>query len=66
MSTPVYLLRFQHSDPIDQTKNRLKKLFKTAGFDKIIEKNDVTAVKVHFGEPGNTSYLPHHYVEPIV
>ncbi|MBU1873302.1 DUF362 domain-containing protein [bacterium] len=66
MSTPVFLLRFQHSDPIDQTKNRLKKLFKTAGFDKIIEKNDVTAVKVHFGEPGNTSYLPHHYVEPIV
>ena len=66
MSTPVYLLRFQHSDPIDQTKNRLKKLFKTAGFDKIIEKNDITAVKVHFGEPGNTSYLPHHYVEPIV
>ena len=66
MSTPVFLLRFQHSDPIDRTKNRLKKLFKAAGFDKIIKKNDVTAVKVHFGEPGNISYLPHHYVEPIV
>jgi len=66
MSTPAYLLRFQHSDPIDRTKNRLKKLFKTAGFDKIIEKNDVTAVKVHFGEPGNISYLSYHYVEPIV
>ena len=62
----VFLLRFQRSDPLDQTKNRLKKLFKTAGFDNIIEKNDVTAVKVHFGEPGNTSYLPHHYTEPIV
>lgn len=66
MQETVYLLRFQHQDPIEQTQNRLKKLFRFAGFDKIIEKYDITAVKVHFGEPGNTTYVPSHYVEPIV
>ncbi|MGC9364505.1 MAG: DUF362 domain-containing protein [Fidelibacterota bacterium] len=66
MQETVYLLRFQHQDPIEQTKNRLKKLFRFAGFDTIIGKYDITAVKVHFGEPGNTTYIPSHYVEPIV
>ncbi|MCG2715894.1 MAG: DUF362 domain-containing protein [Candidatus Marinimicrobia bacterium] len=66
MNNTIYLMRFHHTDPIDQTKNRLKKLFKTAGFDKIVEANDITAVKVHFGEPGNTTHLSPHYIEPIV
>jgi len=66
MQATVYLLRFHHQDPIDQTKNRIKQLFRHAGFHKIIEKHDITAVKVHFGEPGNTTYVPSHYVEPIV
>jgi len=66
MNNTVYLMRFHHNEPVDQTKNRLKKLFKTAGFDKIVETGDITAVKVHFGEPGNTTHLSPHYVEPIV
>jgi uncharacterized Fe-S center protein len=66
MATPVYLLRFQRTDPIDRTKNRLKKLFHSAGLDNVVEKNDITAVKVHVGEPGNSSFIPHHFVEPIV
>ncbi|MCD6204788.1 MAG: DUF362 domain-containing protein [Candidatus Marinimicrobia bacterium] len=66
MSSTVFLMRFQHKDPLDQTKNRLKKLFKTAGFDKLVEKQDITAVKVHFGEQGNSTYVSHHYIEPVV
>ncbi len=66
MTSPVYLMRFQHTDPIDQIKKRLKKLFHTAGLDKVIEPHDITAVKVHFGEPGNTTHLSPHYVEAIV
>jgi len=66
MSSTIYLMRFHHTDPLDQTKNRLKKMFKTTGLDKIVEAGDITAVKVHFGEPGNSTFLSPHYVEPIV
>jgi len=59
-------MRFHHTDPLDQTKNKLKKLFKIADFDKIVEASDVTAVKVHFGEPDNSTFLSPHFVEPIV
>jgi len=66
MSSTIYLMRFHHTDPLDQTKNKLKKLFKIADFDKIVEASDVTAVKVHFGEPDNSTFLSPHFVEPIV
>jgi uncharacterized Fe-S center protein len=32
-------------------------LFDLSGFDKLISPNDSVALKIHFGEPGNTAYL---------
>lgn len=32
-------------------------LFNLAGFDKLIAPGDAVALKIHFGEPGNTAYL---------
>jgi len=62
----IYLMRFQTSDPVDQVKNRLKKLFKTAGFDSIVQSGDITAVKIHFGDKGNVTHVSAAYTEPIV
>ncbi|MFA4966624.1 MAG: DUF362 domain-containing protein [Candidatus Margulisiibacteriota bacterium] len=44
---------------------RLDKLFDAAGFDKLIGLNDKVALKIHFGEPGNTAYLKPAQVNPI-
>jgi len=62
----IHLMRFKAADPIDRVKSHLKKLFHKAGFDSIIEKNDLTALKVHFGEKGNNTFLTPAYTEPIV
>jgi len=62
----VYLYRFTTSDQLNQIQSRLKTLFHKAGFDAIIEQNDLTAIKVHMGEKGNVSYLSPDYVEPVV
>ncbi len=62
----VCLYRFTSSDQINQIQSRLKTLFHKAGFDDIVEKNDLTAIKVHMGEKGNVSYLAPDYVEPVV
>jgi len=40
-------------------------LWEAAGFDKLIDPGDPAALKIHFGEPGNTAYLQPEQVKPI-
>ena len=40
-------------------------LFDAAGFDKFIVPGEEVALKIHFGEPGNTAYLKPQQVEPL-
>ena len=37
--------------------SKAAELFSSAGFDKLISPGDEVALKIHFGEPGNTAYL---------
>lgn len=46
--------------------DKTSKLFDRAGFRSIIEPGDIVAIKVHFGEPGNTAYLSPIFVRRIV
>lgn len=45
--------------------NRVAELFDAAGFDKLISPQEEVALKIHFGEPGNTAYLKPERVKPI-
>jgi len=47
--------------PVD----KVRLLFDEAGFGDIIKDRDLVAVKVHFGEPGNTSFVPPPYIRTI-
>ena len=40
---------------------KLKKLMYHAGIKNIDFENKITAIKIHFGEPGNLSYLRPNY-----
>ncbi|MBP2637240.1 MAG: hypothetical protein H6Q72_3147 [Firmicutes bacterium] len=44
---------------------KLKRLVKTAGMEEIDFENKFTAIKVHFGEPGNLAYLRPNYAKVI-
>ena len=46
--------------------DKLRKLVLAAGIDKIDMKKKFVAVKVHFGEPGNLSYIRPNYAKVIV
>ncbi len=60
MKPKIYFL------PIEKLNaDNLVKLFDSAGFSSIIEKDKLTAIKVHFGEMGNTAYLKPENVKPI-
>ena len=45
--------------------DKVDKLFDSAEIGKIISKDDFVALKIHFGEPGNTAYLKPDEVTPI-
>lgn len=45
---------------------KLERLMKTAGIEKIDFKNKYVAIKIHFGEPGNLAYLRPNYAAVVV
>lgn len=50
----------------DNLLKKLKRLIVAAGFDTIDFKNKFAAIKIHFGEPGNLSYLRPNYSKVLV
>jgi uncharacterized protein len=46
--------------------DKVDELFKRTRLDKRIKKNDVVAIKLHFGEPGNCSFVRPTFLRPIV
>jgi len=46
--------------------DKVDKLFKAAGFAEIIKPKDLVALKIHFGEKGNTAYIRPQFVRRIV
>ena len=46
--------------------DRVRMLFEAAGLNEVVGKRDLVAVKMHFGERGNTSYIPIPFIREIV
>ncbi len=60
---------FFHDARSNAKKNRIDKvrsLFKRAGFSRLINTGDKVAVKIHWGEPGNVGFLSPPYIRAIV
>ena len=66
MSSPVYFASMRARDENTSTVAKVKKLFQSAGFSSLITKRDRTAIKLHFGERGNDSYISPVFVRQVV
>lgn len=55
-----------HTKPGVNLLDKLEKLVKTAGIEGIDFKNKFTAIKIHFGEPGNLAYIRPNYAAAMV
>ena len=62
----VYFSSFNIKKNSQNKINKLKNIFSLCHPEKIIKKDDIIAIKVHFGEKGNDSYLNPIYVRTIV
>ena len=54
-----------HATPEENLLGKLERLMRTAGFETIHFKEKFTAVKIHFGEPGNLAYLRPNYAKVV-
>jgi len=45
---------------------KLAGLYKAAGFESIFEKDELVAVKIHFGEKNNTGHIKPQWIKPLL
>jgi len=65
MSSNVYFLSLRAKDENHSVMRRLKRLTKILLEDRI-ERGDLTAIKIHFGEPGNHAFIRPVFVRQAV
>ncbi|GAB6036915.1 DUF362 domain-containing protein [Fundidesulfovibrio butyratiphilus] len=64
--SPVYFANFRARTVKENKLSRIAKLFEVAGFKKLAWKDSLTAVKVHFGELGNDTFISPVLVRAVV
>ena len=65
MKSEVYFMDLR-AKANNNLMDKLEKLLNAVGANDSINKKDLTAIKIHFGEYGNTAYIRNNYVRKIV
>ncbi len=66
MASKVYFIKATTGDGEQEISEKARKLFKAGGFANCFKENDFTAVKVHVGEDGNSTYIKAPYIKGLV
>ena len=61
----VYFASVRARSDKENKLNRIESLFEAAGLKGVIKRGDLTAVKLHFGERGNDSFINPIFVRPV-
>ncbi len=65
MSRKVYFSDLRVTDS-RSLLDKIRRLAEKAGLDKVVKKRGLTAIKIHFGERGNTAFVRPIFVRPLV
>ncbi|UCE07680.1 MAG: DUF362 domain-containing protein, partial [bacterium] len=66
MKPQVYLIHAAATDNLDTIHKKLLTLYQHADFDRCVEPQDLVAIKIHFGEEGNKTFIPANYFKPLI
>jgi uncharacterized Fe-S center protein len=66
MASKVYFSDFRSRSAPENKISKIRKLLEAGGLDEFVDPDDLTAVKLHFGEEGNDSYINPVFVRPVV
>lgn len=66
MKPKVYFIPASASESLDSIHKKLLVLYQQANFNACFEPKDFVAIKIHFGEDGNTTHIPANYLKSII
>lgn len=66
MTSKVFFAKIDPQNKDDEIFNKLNELMDKSGFVNNLDENDIVAIKTHFGERGNTTYLNPSFARTIV
>ena len=66
MKSKVYFTDFRSRSIEDNKINKVRKLFEASKFKNLLEEEELVAVKLHFGEEGNDSFISPLLVRQVV
>jgi len=66
MAVKVYFVGVEDGEEKEAVVDKVVSLFRRADLGSCIGKNDLVAVKMHFGEKENDTHIPHGLVRPVV
>ncbi len=66
MSSKVYFVDLRARSAKDNKISKISDLFDAAGFNGILNRNALTAIKVHFGEEGNDTFINPVFARVVV
>lgn len=66
MSSKVYFADLRSRSQHENKVNKIRRLFDEGGLDKLVGMNDLTAIKLHFGEKGNDSFIKPIFIRAVV
>lgn len=62
----VYFIPSKREENLNTVKESIKALWNAAGFFSVFKKNDLTAVKLHVGEPGTATFVSPYIATALV
>lgn len=66
MTSKVYFTDLRSRSQYENRINRIRRLFDESGLNKLVNRGGLTAIKLHFGEEGNDSFIKPIFVGQIV
>jgi uncharacterized Fe-S center protein len=66
MTSKVYFTDLRSRNQHENKINRIKRLFDESGLHKSVDRNGFSAIKLHFGEEGNDSFIKPIFVRAVV
>ena len=66
MSSKVFFAPIAQGESESSISAKVQKVFRKAGLGQVVPQAGLTAVKTHFGEEGNDSYIPAPHVKVVI
>ncbi len=66
MAEPVYFIPARFDDEPELLAAKIAALYDQADLGRTVSRNDLVAIKMHFGERGNTCHIQPQHIKPLV